>query len=99
MFFNSSAAETYRSSLLDCCSSASHVMPNQSRSNFIASIYSCLERSGSVSSNLRINFPPFCLAIRKLNNAVRRLPICKKPVGDGAKRVMVMTGPLNYAYW
>ena len=50
--------------------------------------YSSVERSGSVSSSRRMKLPPALRAISQLNSAARRLPICRKPVGEGAKRVM-----------
>src|SRR6266481_4361074 len=34
----------------------------------------------------RMNVPPFCRAKSQLNRAVRTLPICSCPVGEGAKR-------------
>jgi hypothetical protein len=38
----------------------------------------------SVSSILRMNVPPVCLAYSQLNRAVLAPPICRKPVGLGA---------------
>ena len=46
----------------------------------------CLKRSASVSSMRNKNAPPCCLAKIKLKSAVRAVPMCIKPVGDGAMR-------------
>src|ERR1700712_38200 len=46
-----------------------------------------VERSRSVSSMRSTNFPPCRRAYNQENKAVRRPPMCKKPVGLGAKRV------------
>jgi hypothetical protein len=46
-----------------------------------------VERSRSVSSTRTRNFPPVWRAYNQLNSAVRAPPMCRKPVGDGAKRV------------
>src|SRR5689334_14686125 len=46
-----------------------------------------VERSRSVSSMRSRNFPPCFFANRYENKAVRAPPMCRKPVGLGAKRV------------
>ena len=52
---------------------------------------SSVERSRSVSSMRRMNVPPWRRAYSQENSAVRTPPMCRKPVGLGAKRVrMVM---------
>ena len=43
-------------------------------------------RATSVSSRRRMNVPPTRRAWRKLNSAVRAVPMCKGPVGLGAIR-------------
>src|SRR5215471_13496092 len=53
----------------------------------MASIAAAVERSRSVSSTRRMNTPPLWRVKRKLNSAVRAPPMCRKPVGLGAKRV------------
>ena len=53
----------------------------------IASIASLVERALSVSSIRSRNLPPWWRANSQLNSAVRAPPICRKPVGEGAKRV------------
>lgn len=52
------------------------------------SVYSCLDRSLSVSSMRNLNSPPKWRARSQQKMAVRPPPICKCPVGLGAKRVM-----------
>src|SRR5690625_7019793 len=52
-----------------------------------------LERSRSVSSMRRTNCPPVARAASQANSAVLAPPICKSPVGEGAKRVL--TGGLT----
>ena len=44
------------------------------------------ERATSVSSTRRMNVPPTCRANRKLNSAVRAVPMWSGPVGLGAIR-------------
>ena len=53
----------------------------------IASIAAWVERALSVSSIRSRNLPPWWRAKSQLNSAVRAPPICRKPVGEGAKRV------------
>src|SRR3954469_22408360 len=48
---------------------------------------SLVERTLSVSSILSRNLPPWWRANSQLNTAVRAPPICRNPVGEGAKRV------------
>src|SRR4051812_34817107 len=48
-----------------------------------------VERARSVSSMRSRNFPPRPRAYSQLNSAVRPPPICRKPVGEGAKRVTI----------
>src|SRR3546814_2634195 len=50
--------------------------------------YSSVDRAASVSSIRSKNRPPFFRAQSQLWTAVRMLPTCSLPVGDGAKRVV-----------
>jgi hypothetical protein len=43
-----------------------------------------------------MNLPPVFLAKSQLNKAVLAPPICKYPVGDGAKRVTIIFNSKNY---
>src|SRR5690625_1546888 len=52
-----------------------------------------VERSRSVSSTHRTNCQPVARADSHTNSAVLAPPICKSPVGEGAKRVL--TGGLT----
>src|SRR5271154_3303001 len=47
-------------------------------------------RSTSVSSIRSTIAPPLCRAYSQLKMKVRALPMCRKPVGEGAKRTRVM---------
>src|SRR5580704_3664397 len=53
----------------------------------IASTASGVERSRSVSSTRIRNFPPLWRAYSQLKSAVRAVPMCIIPVGEGAMRV------------
>ncbi len=53
----------------------------------IAATAASVERSRSVSSMRSSIVPPILRAKTQLNRAVRAPPICRKPVGEGAKRV------------
>src|SRR5690606_16248787 len=63
----------------------------------IAAIASFVERARSVSSIRSRNFPPFRRANSQLNKAVRAPPMCRNPVGEGAKRVTTGRAPLAAA--
>ncbi len=61
----------------------------------IAATASGVERARSVSSIRSRKTPPFpwiCWwrAYSQLNSAVRAPPICRKPVGEGAKRTVTL---------
>ena len=45
-----------------------------------------LSRAASVSSMRKTKVPPVCRACAQLNSAVRTMPTCGRPVGDGQKR-------------
>ena len=49
-------------------------------------VYSGLLRALSVSSMRSRNWPPWRRANSQLNNAVRAVPMCRVPVGLGARR-------------
>ena len=51
-----------------------------------------VERSRSVSSMRSSIVPPWRRACSQLNRAVRAPPMWRKPVGDGAKRVITGSG-------
>src|SRR5580692_2093600 len=51
---------------------------------------SAVLRSWSVSSIRRTNVPPVFRAQSQLKSAVRTPPMCRYPVGDGAKRTRVL---------
>src|SRR5262249_14176686 len=55
----------------------------------MTSTASWLFRATSVSSMRSTKVPPVCRAYSQLKRAVRAPPICKKPVGLGAKRTRV----------
>src|SRR5262245_36288364 len=56
----------------------------------IALMAAAVERSRSVSSILSSILPPCRRANSQLNKAVRPPPMCRKPVGEGAKRVTIV---------
>ena len=62
-------------------------------------VLSGVERARSVSSMRRMNVPSCLRANAQLKRAVRAPPMCKKPVGLGAKRVttfrLVISGDCN----
>ena len=66
--------------------------PSQRRSSRMPASDSRVERSVSVSSMRRINVPSWPCASSQLNSAVRALPTCRCPVGDGAKRTRITWG-------
>jgi hypothetical protein len=70
-------------------------MPSQSIASRIASIAACVLRSRSVSSIRRMNLPPRRRAYSQQYSAVRAPPMCRKPVGLGAKRVRQDMGRLG----
>src|ERR1700729_363263 len=56
-------------------------------------MYSGSTRDWSVSSIRSTNTPPGCLANAQSNSAVRMLPTCRSPLGDGAKRTRTGVPP------
>src|SRR6516162_9251845 len=62
------------------------IQANEAR---MESVYSCFERSKSVSSMRKRNAPLLCRAKSQLKIAERNPPICKCPVGDGANRTRI----------
>ena len=57
----------------------------------MAPMAASVERSRSVSSMRSRILPPWRRAKSQLNSAVRAPPMCRKPVGDGAKRVTTVS--------
>src|SRR5205814_6471819 len=70
--------------------SPSHPRPSQSSPSMIAATASGVERTRSVSSMRSRNLPPWCRAKSQLKSAVRAPPICRNPVGEGAKRTTTL---------
>src|SRR5215469_1084349 len=56
----------------------------------IAETAAGVDRVRSVSSMRSRKMPPWCRAKSQLKSAVRALPMCRKPVGDGAKRTVTV---------
>src|SRR5438128_637814 len=67
----------------------SHFMPSR-----IACTDCSVERSRSVSSMRSTNLPPWRRAYAHEKSAVRAPPMCRKPVGLGAKRVLIVIPPI-----
>src|SRR6185436_9054339 len=62
-------------------------MPSQRRPSKITLTASSVDRSRSVSSIRNRKLPPMWRAYSQLNKAVRAVPMCIMPVGEGAIRV------------
>ncbi len=60
------------------------------RPSMIAATACGVERTRSVSSMRSRNAPPWWRAKSQLNKAVRAPPICRNPVGEGAKRTVTV---------
>src|SRR6185312_4041577 len=86
--FSFSKAARYWAMRADWWAMWSCARPSQARSRMIASSNSFFERAASVSSMRRMKRPPIFFANRALTIAVRALPTCSRPVGDGAKRTL-----------
>ena len=67
--------------------SSSWAMPSQARPSLMGEIASGVDRLRSVSSIRKRYTPPLWRAKSQLKSAVRAPPICRNPVGEGAKRV------------
>src|SRR5690606_27085292 len=74
---------------------SSQSSPSQSSPSMMASIAACVERARSVSSIRSSALPPWWRAKSQLNSAVRAPPICRKPVGEGAKRATTGRRPVD----
>src|SRR5439155_15993447 len=61
-----------------------------SRPSMIERVDSSVERCRSVSSMRSRNLPPTLRANNQLNSAERAAPMCRYPVGDGAKRTRIV---------
>src|SRR5947209_18756958 len=70
--------------------SPSHPRPSQSSPSMIAETASGVDLTRSVSSMRNRNLPPWCRANSQLKSAVRAPPICRNPVGEGAKRTTTL---------
>src|SRR5438067_4000474 len=68
----------------------SHPRPSQSSPPMIAATASGVDRTRSVSSMRSRNLPPWCRANSQLKSAVRAPPMCRNPVGEGAKRTTTL---------
>lgn len=72
---------TVSSQISPCCSNCLRML----------SLEPGTSRGGSISSMRTSHLPARCLTLRKLASAVTREPKCSGPVGDGAKRpIMVL---------
>ena len=69
---------------------SSHVRPSHFIASKMTSRLSSVLRSWSVSSMRRTKAPPVWRAQSQLKSAVRTPPMCRYPVGDGAKRTRVL---------
>src|SRR6266550_698778 len=56
----------------------------------IAETAAGVDRVRSVSSMRSRKMPPWCRAKSQLKSAVRAPPMCRKPVGEGAKRTVTV---------
>ena len=65
---------------------SSQVIPSQWRPSRMSCSNAAVLRATSVSSSRSTNVPPVWRANRKLNSAVRAVPMCSGPVGLGAIR-------------
>src|SRR5438270_9271633 len=70
--------------------SPSHPRPSQSSPSMIAETASGVDLTRSVSSMRSRNLPPWCRANSQLKSAVRAPPMCRNPVGEGAKRTTTL---------
>ena len=70
--------------------SPSHASPSHRRSSISRRAYSMRERCGSMSSMRSSHRPPLLLAESHDSSALNTLPRCIRPVGEGAKRPVVI---------
>src|SRR5213083_972018 len=70
---------------------SSQSRPSQVRPSRMTCVCSSVERALSVSSMRSRNFPPSRRAKSQLKSAVLAPPTCRYPVGDGAKRTLIVT--------
>ena len=78
----------------DCLYSSSQPRSSQRRPSKMELSDASVLRSTSVSSMRRIIVPPLWRAYSQLKMNVRALPMCRNPVGDGAKRTLGMEMPV-----
>src|SRR3984885_12372100 len=65
---------------------SSHCRPSQRSVSSAEAMYSGVTRLWSVSSIRSTKVPPVCRAKAQSYSAVRMLPTCRSPLGEGAKR-------------
>src|SRR5580704_10777140 len=65
---------------------SSHCRPSQRSVSSAEAMYSAVTRLWSVSSIRSTKVPPVCRANAQSYSAVRMLPTCRSPLGEGAKR-------------
>src|ERR1700704_4109044 len=65
---------------------SSHSRPSQRSVSSAEAMYSVVTRLRSVSSMRSTKVPPVCRAKAQSYSAVRMLPTCRSPLGEGAKR-------------
>src|ERR1017187_9991127 len=85
-----SATSRCRARRSDWRYSSSQPRSSQRRPSYIEVSEASVLRSTSVSSMRRIIVPPLRRAYSQLKMNVRALPMCKKRVGEGAKRTLSM---------
>ena len=71
--------------------SSSQLMPSHCKPSRMLAVNASFERSRSVSSMRRRKAPPLFLANSQLKTAVRAVPMCRVPVGLGARRTRTDT--------
>ena len=71
---------------------SSQVSPSQVSESYSTWYDSGRLRPASVSSTRSTNVPPKCRANTQLNSALRTLPTCRLPVGDGGNRTRTWSG-------
>src|ERR1700733_15588859 len=71
---------------------SSHCRPSQRSVSSAEAMYSGVTRLWSVSSIRSTKVPPVCRANAQSYSAVRMLPTCRSPLGEGAKRTRTPPG-------
>src|SRR5690606_27212795 len=78
---------------------SSQSRPSQRRSRMTASCAPATSRFWSVSSRRRMNCPPCLRANIQLKRALRALPMCRYPGGEGAKRTRTVMEDPGCSEW